>query len=214
MSEQVFKAPGAIEWGVVRVLLVITQWVARIFYHVRPEGVENVPTSGGVLMVSNHVSYVDAIVMTMACPRKIRFLAHDKFFTVPLVRAALIDFGTIPVSQTRFKESIRIAADAIRSGEVVCIFPEGQLTTTGDVSELKRGYEMIASRSEAELLPVGLQGLWGSLMSWERGRPFWKRPNRLRFTVHVRFGHTRPVAEFPPDVLRLELRRLCGEVEE
>lgn len=213
MSKTLYKPPGALESAVVRVLMLAVQWVARIFYDIRPEGVENVPKTGGVLMVSNHVSYVDAIVMTLACPRKIRFLAHESFFSVPFVRAALVEFGTIPVSQTRFKDSIRIAADAVVAGELVCIFPEGQLTTTGDVNEIKRGYELIAARAEALLLPVGLEGLWGSLMSWERGRPFWKKPNKLRFLIHVRFGPTQPASGLPPDVLRTELRRLSGTPE-
>jgi len=172
-------------------------FVARWRYRVKNPGVENLPTGGGVLLVCNHVSYVDTVILSLASPRPIRFLSYAGFFQTPLLGKILRLFGAIPVSSTRVRDAVVKAADGIRAGEVVCIFPEGQLTRTGCLMELKSGFELIARRAGCPVVVAHLDGLWGSIHSFEGGRYFTKWPRGLRRTATVSFAPARPAGEAP-----------------
>ena len=196
----------AFRWLAREVLSTITLLIAKVFYRVRSIGGENVPAEGGALLVCNHVSYVDAIILSLACPRRISFLSFEGFFKTPLLGTLLRAFGSIPVSERHSKDAIRAAAERVKAGELVCIFPEGQLTRTGSLMELKRGYELIARQAGCPIIPAVTDGLWSSIFSFERGRYFFKIPNALRIGVRVAFGpaldRTNPA----------ELRRVMSEL--
>lgn len=170
------------------VLRIVALLLARCRYGVKNPGVENLPARGGVLLVCNHVSYVDTIVLSLASPRPIRFLSYAGFFQTPLLGKILRLFGAIPVSSTKARDAIVKASDAIRHGEVVCIFPEGQLTRTGCLMELKSGFELIARRAKCPVVVTHLDGLWGSIFSFEGGRYFTKLPRGLRRRTSVSFA--------------------------
>lgn len=172
---------------------------------------ERLPDSGGVLLVANHVSYVDTIVLALASPRPIQFLSYEGFFRYPLLGTLLKAYGAIPVSTDRSKEAIRLAAARVESGEVVCIFPEGQLTRTGNLMELKRGYELIARQAKCPIVPVFLDGLWGSIFSFAQGRYFWKWPKGWRRRVRVIFGDPMEPTEATPERLRQVFSELGQE---
>ena len=129
-------------------LRVVGLFLARLRYSVRPVGLEHLPKTGGALIVCNHVSYIDTIVLSLASPRPIRFLSHESFFKAPVLGSILRIFGAIPVAPGRAKDGLRRASDYIRAGELVCIYPEGQLTRTDCLMELKSGFEIIARRAE------------------------------------------------------------------
>ncbi|MFQ3671755.1 MAG: AMP-binding protein, partial [Verrucomicrobiia bacterium] len=177
---------------------------ARLHYRVRVLGREQVPTEGGALVVCNHVSYVDVVCLSVACPRPIRFLADEQLFRVPLLGAVLRIFGAVPVSPLRAKEALARAAEAIRSGELVCIFPEGMLTRTGLLMELKGGFELIARRAGCPVLVAHVDGLWGSIFSFAGGRYFFKWPERWRRSVTVSFA-----AVLRADEATVERVRVC-----
>jgi len=162
--------------------------LVRVVYRIRSENDMNVPKEGGVLLVPNHVSYIDAFIISAACPRPVRFLMFDEYFSKGWMMWFLKLFNTVPISRTRAKEAIMVAADAVAAGNVVCIFPEGQLTRTGSVNEIKRGFEMIARKSKCPVQPVYMDGLWGSIFSFERGKFLRKLPYRLQYGVTVVFG--------------------------
>ncbi len=166
----------------------IALWLAGWRYDVKALGLENFPLKGGVLMVCNHVSYVDTVVLSLACPRPIRFLSYEGLFGVPLLGTILRMAGAIPVSPTRATEAIRRAAECVKRGEVVCIFPEGQLTRTGCLMELKSGFELIARQADCQVVVAQLDGLWGSIHSFEGGRYFTKWPKGLRRAAAVSFS--------------------------
>lgn len=196
----------------VEVLSIITLAISRIFYRVTalyPERIPKAGEQGGALLVANHVSYVDAIVLSIASPRPIRFLAYSSFFKGPLLGPLLRAFGAIPVDEKKAKDAIRAAAEAIKSGELVCIFPEGQLTRTGALMGLRHGYELIARLAICPIIPVITDGLWSSLFSYEREAYFFKRPKTLRVPVRVAFGS--PNAELPGSELRKEFSHLSAE---
>jgi acyl-[acyl-carrier-protein]-phospholipid O-acyltransferase/long-chain-fatty-acid--[acyl-carrier-protein] ligase len=96
--------------------------------------------------------------------------------------------GTVPISATRAKDAVRSVSAALKEGGMVCLFPEGQITRLGTVNELKKGFELMARQGGAQVLPVYLDGLWGSIFSYQGGGFFKKRPKHLRYPVDVYFG--------------------------
>ncbi len=185
--------------------------LGRLIYRVRPLGADRMPARGGVLLVANHVSYVDAIILSLASPRPVRFLAHEGFFQRPVLGFLLKAVGCIPVSDRRSKDAIRAAVAHLRAGEVVGIFPEGQLTRTGSLLELKRGWELIVRQAGCPVLPVVMDGLWGSIFSFAGGRYFYKWPKRslgARREVRVAFGECLE----PEMVDSLALRQVMSEL--
>ena len=170
------------------VLRVVGLFLARLRYSVRAVGVDHLPKTGGALIVCNHVSYVDTIILSLASPRPIRFLSHESFFKTPLLGSILRVFGAIPIAPNRAKDALRRASDCIRAGEFVCIYPEGQLTRTGCLMELKSGFEIIARRAQCPVIVAHLDGLWGSIYSFEGGRYFTKLPRGLRRRTTVSFA--------------------------
>jgi acyl-[acyl-carrier-protein]-phospholipid O-acyltransferase/long-chain-fatty-acid--[acyl-carrier-protein] ligase len=179
--------------------------VARTRYSV--DAVGELPAKGGALLICNHVSYVDTLILSLATPRMIRFLSYDGFSKTPVLGSILRIAGAIPVSATRAKEAITRAADCIRDGDIVCIFPEGQLTRTGHLMELKSGFELIARRAKCPVIVAHLDGLWGSIHTFEGGRYFTKLPRGLRRHATVSF---RPLDEISTGRAR-ELMLEMGE---
>jgi acyl-[acyl-carrier-protein]-phospholipid O-acyltransferase/long-chain-fatty-acid--[acyl-carrier-protein] ligase len=189
-----------------RILRFLMRPFVRVFYRITVIGARNLPAHGPVLLVCNHVSYVDSIILGYALERPPRFLIWRKFFdawfTGPLVRA----FGAIPVAPDDAPEAIKTSiagvVAALKAGEVVCLFPEGGMTRTGHVHGFKRGFELIARRADVPITPVYMDGLWGSIFSFEGGRYFFKRPKRIPRPLTVAFG--RPL---PPDTSSADVRR-------
>lgn len=184
---------------------------ARLIYRVRRLHADRVPRAGGVLMISNHVSYIDAFLLSVACPRPVRFVMIDHFLKVRAFGWFLRFFDVIPISPTRAKDAIRTTAEAIQEGALVCIFPEGQLTRTGMLNELKKGFELIVRQAQCPVLPVYMDSVWGSIFSFERFRYFSKLPRRFPYPVTVTFGHPVPPEEISSAKARILLQDLSVE---
>ncbi len=183
--------------------------VLRVFYRQKVLNASRIPKEGGVLIVPNHISYIDAFILTSASTRPIRFLMTDEYFKKRgIVRLFLTLFDTVPISEKRAKDAIQKAADAVLEGGVVCIFPEGQLSRTGTMNELKRGYEMIARKAKCPVLPVYMDGLWGSIFSFERGKFLKKWPYRLQYGVTVNWGEVIEPREANTERVRQDLLHL------
>ncbi|MCP5536166.1 MAG: MFS transporter [Akkermansiaceae bacterium] len=180
----------------------------RMFYRVRSHNPVRIPKEGGVLLTPNHVSYIDAFILSCACPRKIRFLMFDGYFKHPWVGRFVRLFDTVPISQTRAKEAVRVAAEALEEGAVVCIFPEGQLARTGVMNEFKRGFEMIARKANCPVVPAAMDGLWGSIFSFERNKFIYKWPYRVRYGVSVDFGDPIPAEKADAGTVRRAVESL------
>lgn len=184
----------------------------RVFYRQKVLHAERLPAEGGVLIVPNHVTYLDALILTASSKRPIRFLMFDSYFKKPgLMRYFIKFFDSVPISDKRAKEAIQSAADAVMEGGVVCIFPEGQLTRSGCMNEMKRGFEMIARKANCPVVPVYMDGLWGSIFSFERGKFIYKWPYRLKYGVTVAWGEPMHALEATAAAVREKLSQLSAE---
>ncbi len=186
--------------------------VIKLIYRVRVVHPERVPQEGGALLIANHVSYVDAFIISAACERKVRFIASDQFYKMKWIGPFLKLFDVVPVSPHRAKDAIVSVAETVAGGDLVCIFPEGQITRTGMMNELRKGYELIARRGHVPVVPVYMDDLWGSLFSFERGRFFKKWPKRFAHQVSVGFGEPTSAEEAHTEWARRVFRDLSAEM--
>src|ERR1043166_8814853 len=161
--------------------------VSRCFYRVSAHGTDTLP-AGGCLLLPNHISWIDAIVLQLACPRPVRYIIDQEFYHKPLLRPLLRTVGCIPIDTRHARSAIKAATERLAAGEVVCLFPEGQLTRTGTLLRLRRGYELIAQHANAPVVPVWLDRLWGSIFSYQGGKFFTKLPKEIPYHVSVAFG--------------------------
>ena len=179
--------------------------LGRALYRVTPMGLEQLPVSGGVLLLPNHISYVDAVILQLACPRPIRFLVYDQIYQSTFLRWGLRLLGAIPISPKKARAAIETAVNALAHGEVVCLFPEGGLTRTATLQKLNRGYELIARKARVPVMPVWLENVWGSVFSYYGGNFFWKMPRLVPLRVWLCFSEPIPAVEATPEKVRRRL---------
>jgi acyl-[acyl-carrier-protein]-phospholipid O-acyltransferase/long-chain-fatty-acid--[acyl-carrier-protein] ligase len=194
-------------WLMPDALLRLALWFAtRTVYKVRIEGRENVPERGGALLVSNHLSFVDALLLMASTDRFVRFLIFKDIYDHPLIKPWAKIMKAIPISSNQrpreMIHSLREATDAIQKGQVVCIFAEGQITRIGQLLPFRRGFERIMKDVDAPIVPVHLDGVWGSIFSFEAGRFLWKWPRRIPYPVTVSYGKPMPATASAFEVRR------------
>ncbi len=162
--------------------------IVRSIYQIQTVDPEHIPAKGGALLLPNHVTFADGFFIAAACPRPVRFVMDEAFMTSRAVRIFTGIFDTVTIRRDQPREAIRITIEALKNGDLVCLFPEGQLTRTGTLSGLRRGFELIAKKASHPLIPMWCDGSWGSIFSFERGRFFSKRPHRLACGLAIAFG--------------------------
>lgn len=160
----------------------------RFIYQIRTVHPERVPDTGGAMLLPNHVTFADAFFIATACRRPVRFVMDEAFIAKPSIRVFTSIFETVTIRREQPLEAIRIVIQALRDGDLICLFPEGQLTRTGGLCVLQRGFELIARKAGHPLIPMWCDGSWGSLFSFERGRYFRKRPRREVKRLVFAFG--------------------------
>ena len=189
------------------VLVILTNSV----YRLRIVGLEHVPKTGGALLVPNHVSFIDGLLLIASLDRPVRFVVDAQYAEQRIFHPFMKLLGVIPISSYGglrvVLRALRDAGAAIDRGELVCIFPEGQITRTGTLLPFRRGFERIMKGRSAPILPIHLDRLWGSIFSFDRGRFFWKLPERLPYPVTVSFGTPLP-SHTPAFELRNAIRAL------
>ena len=163
------------------ILVRVVIWIVmHSIYHLQSRHRENIPKTGGALLVSNHMSLIDALLILGAARRPVRFLIFKDIYDMPAVNLFARMIDAIPISSSLrprdMIHSLRAATEAIKSGELVCIFAEGQITRIGNLLPFRRGLERIMKNVDAPIIPVYLDGMWGSVFSFERGRFIWKLP--------------------------------------
>ena len=186
-------------------LVRLVLWMlTKTVYRIRIEGRDNIPEKGGALFVSNHVSFVDALLLMASTDRQIRFLMHRHYYELWWIKPFTKMLGLIPIASEQgpreLVHSLRAAGEVIRSGEVMCIFAEGKITRTGELDEFHRGYERIMKDVNAPIVPIALAGVWGSIFSFEGGKFFWKWPHKFPYKVTVRYGNPLPPTATPDEV--------------
>src|SRR6266542_138697 len=190
-----------------RVLYFFGRLLVRCFYRVTALGLENIP-AGGFLLLPNHITWVDAIVLQLACSRPIRYVIDQEYYHTSVLHPILRTLGCIPLNIRHSHSAIRAAAERIAEGEIVCLFPEGQLERTGVLLRLQRGYELIARHANAQVVPVWLDQLWGSIFSFQGGRFFTKFPKRIPYPVTIAFGKPLKAESADNATVREELLKL------
>src|SRR5438105_123566 len=190
-----------------RALYFCGRLLVRAFYRVTALGLDNLP-DGGFLLVPNHITWVDALVLQLACPRPIRYVIDQEYYHRPILHPILRALGCIPINIRHSHGAVRAAAEKIANGEIVCVFPEGQLERTGTLLRLGSGYELIARHANAPVVPVWRDQFWGSILSFQGGRFFTKLPKRIPYPVTIAFG--KPLKAEAADIatVREELLKL------
>ena len=159
-------------------LLRFVAWILiNTLYRLRERGMEHVPKEGAAVLVCNHVSFVDALIISAAVPRPARFVMYHTIFKVPVLSWLFRTVKAIPIAPAKedaaMKERAMDAiAQALADGELVCIFPEGKITADGNINEFRPGIEDIIKRTPVPVVPMALRGLWGSYFSRKGGAAF------------------------------------------
>ncbi|MDR5868549.1 1-acyl-sn-glycerol-3-phosphate acyltransferase [Halomonas koreensis] len=214
-------ALGALGWACRsprRALRRLVFLLIHLLYRLRFRGRRHLPAHGPALVVCNHVSFVDALVVGGGCPRPVRFLMDRPIYESPGLHWLFRLVGAIPVdSERRDPGGLRRALDqvsqALRAGEVVMLFPEGRLTPDGEVHAFRRGLELILARDPVPVVPAALAGLWGSWTSHRGGRALAKWPRRFRARVALYFGEPLAAEAARRDRVEARVRALKAEAD-
>ena len=190
-------------------------WLMRLIhrlYKIRFQGLENLPRTGGAMLICNHTAYADALLLQAATQRPVRFvMSRDVFkkwkWAYPFFK--LTDCIPIHTSDgpRALAQSLKEARQTMEDGAIVAIFPEGELTKNGALMKFNKGFEKIAKKSNCPIIPAHIGNIWGSIFSFKNGNPALRRPEQFPRPVTVRFGEPLP-ADTPAD----EARRVIAEL--
>ena len=198
-------------------LLRFLSWLlVHSIYRIRTNGTLHIPERGAALIVSNHVSYVDALLLMAVSPRPIRFVMDAAIFRTPVLSWLFRQGKAIPIASKRVDPTVTERAfeqvsEALRNGQLVCIFPEGRITDTGELNPFRPGLTRVLERDPVPVIPVALQGLWGSAFSRAPGLP---RPiralGRIFSPLGIEVGAALEPAAATPAYLQQQVAALRG----
>lgn len=194
-------------------------WVAaRCLYKMNVKGEQNIPTSGPVVLVCNHVTFIDWLLVMASVKRPARFVMYFKFFTVPIVRHFMKQAKVIPIAARKEDQSLLDAAyerisKELRYGEVVCIFPEGQITYDGKLQPLKPGVLRILEKDPVTVVPMAINHLFDSLFSRKHGAPFRNLPRNLWRPIELNIGKPIPPGQANLENIEAAIRALLDPPE-
>ena len=189
--------------------------LVHTIYRMRTRGMENLPEEGAAVLVSNHVSFVDALVIAAACRRPIRFVMDHNYFHLPVLNFFCRTVGAIPIASRRedpkiVEQAFDAVARALEEGSLVCVFPEGRLTSNGDLGPFRPGIERVVARTPAPVVPMALRGLWGSFFSRRDGRAMSRPFRRIWSRIECVCGEPVPAAQVTAAVLQERVAALRG----
>lgn len=186
-------------------------------YHLKKEGIEHIPEEGAAVIVCNHVSFVDALIIAAACPRPIRFVMDHRIFKLPIINFVFREGRAIPIASAKedpalLEKAYEEVANALEAGDLVGIFPEGRITDTGELYPFRKGITRIVARTPVPVVPMALKGLWGSFFSRKDG-PAMTRPLRRGLFSKVGLAVAAPVspAAATPEALQDIVAGLRGD---
>jgi 1-acyl-sn-glycerol-3-phosphate acyltransferase len=192
-------------------------WIlVHSIYRLRVKGIENIPEQGPALLICNHVSFVDALIIAAACRRPIRFVMDHGIFKVPLLSFFFRSSKAIPIAPGRedpqvLERAYDAIAAALKQGELVGIFPEGKITYDGELNEFRGGMLRILERTPVPVVPMALQGLWGSFFSRKEGKAMSRWPKRgVLSQIGLAVGAAVAPAAVSVDKMQAEVLALRG----
>lgn len=192
-------------------------WILiNILYRIRPTGLENIPEKGPAVVVCNHVSYMDPILLTGSIKRPMRFVMYYRIFQIPLLRFFFEHLRAIPIAgamedEQLMNEAFERVDEELAAGNIVCIFPEGGITRDGKIQRFRPGIEKIIARRAVPVIPVSLGRLWGSWFSRRKGGGIRKIPGRLFARVPITIGEAVAARDVTAARLELLVRTLRGD---
>lgn len=180
----------------------IVSYIIGHRYRLQVLGLRNLPEAGGVLMLGNHISWIDWGIIQMASPRPIRFVMVRNIYERWYLKWFLDIFNVIPIASGTTRTALKVINDSLNNGDVVCLFPEGTISRTGQLAEFQRGYEKAAEGANAVILPFYLRGLWGSWFSRSSEKLKNLRSRGIKSDIIVAFGETLPIDTITEDLKR------------
>jgi len=195
--------------------------LSRVIYRFKVDGDRHIPSQGAAVLVCNHVSFVDAVLLMAASPRPIRFLMDHRIFRIPVLGWMFKLAKAIPIAPQKedaatYEAAFAAAQAVLDDGELVGIFPEGGLTRDGTLQPFKGGVmKLLEGRPELPVVPMALQNLWGSYFSRVEQGQAMVRPFRRGLFSRVGLVAGAPVAakDVTPELLRERVAGLLGEAE-
>lgn len=187
-------------------------------YRLKKEGIEHIPEEGAAVIVCNHVSFVDALVIMAASPRPIRFVMDHRIFKIPVLNFVFREGRAIPIASAKedpalLEQAYEEVAKALEAGDLVGIFPEGRITDTGELYPFRKGITRIVERTPVPVVPMALAGLWGSFFSRKDGAAMTRPFRRGLFSkVSLRVAPTVAPAAATPEALQEIVTGLRGDV--
>ena len=194
----------------------LTWLIVSLLYRIRATGLDNIPDTGPAVLVCNHVSYVDALVIGGSVRRPVRFVMWYKIFKIPLLKFLFQTAKAIPIASAKEDERLlneafdRVDAE-LEAGNLVCIFPEGAITRDGAVHSFRPGIERILERRQVPVVPISLSGMWGSWFSRHSGERLRRLPGKLFARIDVRVGEAVKPIDASAKNLELLVRTLRGQ---
>ncbi len=184
-------------------------------YHVKTSGLEKIPEKSAAILVCNHVSFVDALIIAGSVRRPVRFVMHYKFFNIPVLKFIFRTAGAISIAGKFEDEALLNKAfdeidSALANGDLVCLFPEGKLTTDGEMSEFKTGVEEIINRRAVPVIPMALQGLWGSVFSRYQSNIFKRLFKGIKSSIGLVVGESIIAQDVSAALLEERVKGLRG----
>ena len=192
----IFNAVVAVYiYGIVpEFLLRFLAWIlVHLIYRLDKRGIDNIPQEGPALMICNHVGFADAIVISAACPRPVRFIMESSIFQIPVLSQIFRGMKAIPVAPAKedpevYERAFQTVAAELKDGNLVCIFPEGRLTADGEIRDFRPGMLRILKETQVPVVPMALTGLWDSMFS-RKYASIWQRwPRRFWPKIGLRVG--------------------------
>ena len=197
-------------------LLRFLAWLLMHFvYRLDRRGIENIPEEGPALLICNHVAFADPIVISAACPRPIRFIMESSIFKIPVLSTVFRGMKAIPVAPAKedpevYERAFQIVAAELRDGNLVCIYPEGRLTTDGEIGEFRAGMMRILKETPVPVVPMAVSGLWDSMFS-RKYKAVWQRwPRRFLAKITLKVGAPIPPEHADLTELRQQVVQLRG----
>lgn len=192
--------------------------LVKTLYRFKSSGFENIPETGSAMLISNHVSYVDGLIILTASKRPVWFVIDKEIYSIPVVKYFMDLNGAIPIAPKRdsVKEAIRLVTEVLKAGNLVCIFPEGSLTYTGNMARFRFGIEwMLKENPGIPVIPIALKGLWGSIFSRKYlGSRFRWFPRSIRRKVWVKCGEPIPYEKATINYMQKSLMRLKNSIQQ
>ena len=189
--------------------------VINTLYRLNKSGLPNIPEKGPVLLVCNHVSFVDALVIAGTIRRPVRFVMDHNIFKIPVLSFVFRTAKAIPIApawqdEVMLDQAYEKVAEELANDQVVCIFPEGKITKTGEMNEFKSGMVKIIERTPVPVVPIALRGLWGSFFSRYYGAAMAQLPRRFWSKISLVVGEPVPPEQVTPEKMHAQIAALRG----